>query len=836
MGNRVYAGASGRCRRESVVYACPCGERFGAEVYRVVDSSDPDAMRRLVDGRLNVVRCPSCEAPADVQVPVVLHDLETPRMILVVPDGLRHRELEERAAFFTALAADREPAAHYVLEAPVVFGAAGLRTQLGPPPTSAQWKSATPAALTTGAPAPVPVAVVPEKTPTIPIRDASEPAKELAREKEKPPRDRVSTAPELIIDDEAHTRVRIAVPDPRAAMIERWIAGREGPSALLVDDSVMACAALPPAALECFANAPKDSIQLRVQLHRMPTYPVLSVTLVAPPPPEGKRNDDARVVCVALDIARAAHRVVLDALMRKCAVAVELYDQQYLPVASLKLTAALEENVRRLASEAKDALERIAPPQRSFERARQQLTATGAGGYDRLGRTSVELPDETLEALERPAAVLAALAEVSRWSEPSAEAYLVEIRSLPLAQWRAQRARIIHRALDMGIAVSRLLVERSAKEHASPLPSWQELLGNQVRRFAEISARQRPNDLSAAQEAENWDLLLRECALAGVIVDDQIRRLADQSLRRARTGNGNTGVDMRTMETRELVALLERRELRREAALVLCERLEPSTVPALFSAIRRMARGEANLVLPAVTSFGPAAERWLIDGLKSKKSFMRQGCALGLGVLKTPLGVDALVRALLFEPTEIWTEVARSLGDVGAQAVMPLAARLREADTERRERVILALAHIASRPTGGKAPIEMLAAGRDALVGQAAQRALALSAEVRAADDQMRTRARPMSEQTVVRGFSRRFYEALESGVSGAIELDPSELEELPAEDTSPNEAADGLDEDDREHHLLTATHIPALGRGKLRELSEDTSPQPKAVLPRDGG
>src|SRR6185503_5212975 len=194
-----------------------------------------------------------------------------------------------------------------------------------------------------------------------------------------------------------------------------------------------------------------------------------------------------------------------------------------------------------------------------------------------------------------------------------------------------------------------------------------------------------PNDLSAAEEAENWDRLLHECAQAGVAVSDEARRLAGASLKRARAGAGG-GIDLRGLATSELVALLERRELRREAAVILCERHETPTLPAIFSVIRRMPRGETNLVLPAVTSFGAAAEKWLIDGLRSKKAFMRQGCALGLGVLKTPLGVDALVRLLLFEPTEIWSEVARAIGDVGAQAVMPLAARLHEADAKRQGR------------------------------------------------------------------------------------------------------------------------------------------------------
>src|SRR5581483_10506496 len=308
-----------------------------------------------------------------------------------------------------------------------------------------------------------------------------------------------------------------------------------------------------------------------------------------------------------------------------------------------------------------------------------------------------------------------------------------------------------------------------AREHSTPLPSWPELLVLQVRRFAEVSARVKPNDLSAAEEADNWQSLLHECERAGVTVDESARLAAQSSLKRARAGTQG-GVDLRTLETGELEALLERRELRREAALILCERHETPTLPTLFSAIRRMPRGECNVVLPAVTSFGVAAEKWLIEGLKSRRSFMRQGCALGLGALKSPLAVDALVRLLLFEPTEIWPEIARALGDVGAQAVMPLAARLREVDAERRERIIEALAHLAAR--GVKSPVEMLASGRDALVAQAAQRAVALSVEVRAADEAVR-KGNP-AEQTVVRGFSRRFYDAL----GGSIELDPSDLED----------------------------------------------------------
>lgn len=804
MGHRVYEGASARARRESIVYACPCGERFRAEVYRAVDGGSPEAVASLLEGRLNRVTCPACAAQADVQVPVVYHDTATPRMVLVLPDGLRHRELEERARFFEALAADREPPAAYVLAAEVAFGAAGLRALLaGPEP---------------GAPQVTPAPLEPERTRVIEVAQLNE--REKARGKGKEKERQKEKAPHAPVEAAEPARARMAVPDPRTAMTERWIAGREGPQAFLVEDRVLVCASLGPRELEAFV-ATAEPLELRVQLHRMPTYPIVALTFIVTPLTDGApRAASDQVLTVPLDVARAAHRVVLDALGRSCALMVELYDSQYLPVVSHEVKAPLEENVRRLAADAKDALDRLAPQGRSYERARAMLMQST---YDRIGRTPVELPDPDQQPLETPGAVLQALAAIARWSEPSAEAYLVEIRALPLVRWRSLRARIVRAALDAGIAVPRPLVERSAKEYASPLPSWQELLAIQIKRFAEVSSRVRPNDLSAQEEAENWDLLLRECALAGVLVDDRIRQLAADSVKRARAAAGG-GVDLRTLATSELVALLEPKELRREAAVVLCERRETPTLPALFSAIRRMPRAEANLVLPAVVAFGPPVENWLIEGLKSKKAFMRQGCALALGALKTPLGVDALVRLLLFEPTEIWSEVARALGDVGAQAVMLLAARLRETDPERRERIVQALAHVGARSDAAQAPIEMLAASRDPVVAQAAKRALALVPETRAAHERVRRGKTSAQghEQTVVRSFSRRFYEALERGVpySGAIELDPAELEEV---------AGDSL-ADEPDHEMMAPAGLPALRQ------EVPTEPTPRTSLPRGGG
>jgi len=821
MGSRVYAGRTASTRTERVVYCCPCGERFAADVWRGVDARDEAEARKLHDGTLNRVQCPSCEARAEVQVPVVFHDGAHERLVLVLPDGMRHRELEERAALFAALAGDGAAPPAYVLAPEVVFGAAGLRALLAPPASHAAFDGTSdPAAAADHTGEEAALAVVEEVK-----REDSKPQLALlpSLQDDETPLPQPSWGPTRVdartpeARPTENTRPHVTVPDPRAAVTERWIAGREGPAAFLVEDQVLLCAALPPAALEAFLPG---HIELRVQLHRLPSYPLVALTLLALDPPGGPsrpRPEDARVLSLALDIARAAHRVVLEALGRKCALKLELYDSQYLPVVAQSIAASLEENVRKIVAEAKDALERLAPATRSFERARTQFLSPG---YDRLGRTPIDLPADD-DALDRPGLVRAALSTVTRWSEPNAEAYLMEIRSLPLGAWRSLRARVVRRALDVGIAVPRPLVERTIKDHTMPLPSWPELLEIQVKRFTEVAARLKPNDLSATEEADNWELLMRECSLAGVVIDEQVRKLAQQSLKRARVGSSGAGVDLRTLATAELTALLEQKELRRDAAVILCERRETPTLPAVFGVIRKMTRHEANVVLPAVTRFGGAAERWLLEGLKSKKSFMRQGCALALGTLRTPAAIEALCRLLVTEPTEIWSEVARALGDIGAAAAVPLAKLVREVDLDERDRVVEALAHVAARGgQGARQAVDALAGGRDSLVATSAQRALARVGEVRAADAELR---RSQQEGTVVRGFSRRFYDVLggATGDTGAIELSPDELEAVEEDDVSE------FDGDDDE--IVTHTNIPALA-------GESTSPTPKSTLPRRRG
>ena len=129
-----YAGAWGRTRTEAVHYSCPCGLLLSAEVHRAVNATrDPAVAARLRDGVLGRVSCPSCGQGGSVEVPVVYHDEERRQFVLVLPPGLRHRELEERAELLLALARDAGAAIPpYVVEFKVVFGAAALFALVAP--------------------------------------------------------------------------------------------------------------------------------------------------------------------------------------------------------------------------------------------------------------------------------------------------------------------------------------------------------------------------------------------------------------------------------------------------------------------------------------------------------------------------------------------------------------------------------------------------------------------------------------------------------------------------------------------------------------------------------
>src|SRR5687768_5369460 len=104
----VYGGGWGRTRTEAFHESCACGFIYAADLHRAVNvTRDPALGTRLIEGTLGAVTCPSCGAAGRIDLPVIYHDEQRRRFILVLPVALRHRELEERAELLLLLARDR---------------------------------------------------------------------------------------------------------------------------------------------------------------------------------------------------------------------------------------------------------------------------------------------------------------------------------------------------------------------------------------------------------------------------------------------------------------------------------------------------------------------------------------------------------------------------------------------------------------------------------------------------------------------------------------------------------------------------------------------------------
>jgi hypothetical protein len=71
---------------------CGCGHTFEGWLWQSANvTASPELRQQVLDGEMNVVKCPSCERRFHVEVPFLYHDIETREWIWVYP-----REYEQK--------------------------------------------------------------------------------------------------------------------------------------------------------------------------------------------------------------------------------------------------------------------------------------------------------------------------------------------------------------------------------------------------------------------------------------------------------------------------------------------------------------------------------------------------------------------------------------------------------------------------------------------------------------------------------------------------------------------------------------------------------------------
>ncbi|HEU5056583.1 MAG TPA: hypothetical protein VFU21_08650, partial [Kofleriaceae bacterium] len=265
--------------------------------------ADAALARRLLDGdaTFNSGVCTVTRQRTSVAVPVVYHDPQSRVLVLVLDEADRWRELRERARLYQEMADDPDSAVpSYAVRFGVVYGAAGLRRYLDNAAERAR----------TVTPVPVPV-----RRPT---EERTEP---LSRA-------------DLITAEQAVL--------PAAEPQLRWPGGRE--SVLRRVTAEGAAQLLVRAGRAEVDQLSADPLEVRIQLHRLPNFPLVTLALGAPDIFRGA----GQPFWVPLDVTLEADRALLQALGRSFELAIEMYDRDSGDVLAHRrqLTAPLADNAR----------------------------------------------------------------------------------------------------------------------------------------------------------------------------------------------------------------------------------------------------------------------------------------------------------------------------------------------------------------------------------------------------------------------------------------------------------------------------------------------------------
>lgn len=535
---------------------------------------------------------------------------------------------------------------------------------------------------------------------------------------------------------------------------------------------------------EQLARGLGGALDVRVLLHRVATYPVIALIVGSPAAFRVPRPGQLSVV--VLDIASDRDRAVLAALGRRFELTVDVVSRGRW-IRRAKLTAPLADNLGYIMRAAEDHLRGVtAEGEASLALARELVLGAG---FDLLGveqPDAAEFRDDKLSQLDTAQHLRRAIAIARKFARPSREDYLVCLRGFPLTRWRELRRRVLEGAVAWGIWMGAELAQIAVSEGLAR--SRRDLVVRLDRGFEALRRHPTAFDMDGDAAEDNQKAIAEEARTLGVelhrrgngaIASDEVSTVSGSI-----GGTPARGLP-RQQSIDELLALLDDKQQRLDAALQLCERADPRAAAPVVGAAAKMSRADAVRVLGKAVKFGVAAKVPLLEGLASSKAFFRHGCALALALLRSDDGTQAVIELLMTEPTEIWREIARAIGQVGPPALLPLAStygRLGASATPPvAERVAWAMAHVAVR--GGRAAVETMAGGQS-VVAPVARHALELHAS--AANDQVRVRpgangSQPGRDVTVNRAFSRRFFEALDQGMpeaaeAGLIALDEADL------------------------------------------------------------
>ncbi len=524
----------------------------------------------------------------------------------------------------------------------------------------------------------------------------------------------------------------------------------------LEDDHVVAVAEVDGSEAGQWSGA---KIQVRPILLREPEYPLLGVRIVA------SYLGQKAIVDAVHDPGDPQGGEIFRRLSRRFALTLRVAPGDEEPVERGADAEGLEPNAALCLESARTVLARGQFPPEDYAAARERLAARDV--ETRLAPAEVTIASGAYQHIVGASEAVTALQHLDRLSSKESLARLLEVDGLPMAEYDAIRRRVLQGSLDHGLVAPRRFWRRMvASGLVSDLATYAERLCE-----ARAALQGEEGDLEPDAARTAWEEILELCrrkelplpaslsAALGLDGDSPPPEVAHN----ASPAAGHAVGDARLRDP----------EHRLKVAADVLQGREHGELDDVFAVLDQFDDDELLALLPDLSEMGHRVVPRLIEKLDSERREVRQAATILLGMALDPQALEPLADRLVQEPSSMWLDIARALGAFGPTALRRLCQVLRrEGGTDGEqfavERVARALAEVAlsdgdvgpGDPSPGHDAVGALADAGDPRVRAAARRALATLRAVSESSAAVRGEL-PLPENTKVRGFARRAYEAI---------------------------------------------------------------------------
>ncbi len=521
-------------------------------------------------------------------------------------------------------------------------------------------------------------------------------------------------------------------------------------------DAVVATAVVDPSETD---NWQRAKLVTRPVLLREHGYPLLGVRVVA------SYLGQKAVVDALLDPGAVESADVFRELSRSFSFTLRVQPGDEAPIERDARAEELEPNVALCLESARTLLAAGQHPPERYHAARTALASLDT-------KTRLKPADESISAgayqhIIGASEAVAALAHLDRVSTKESLARLLEVDGLPMTEYDAVRRRVLQGSLEHGLVAPRRFWRRVVASGLVPdLATYAEKL---CENRAALEGEE--GDLEAEAAREAWDGIMELCTRKDLPIPPALQAVMGMTSGATPAPvdpDADSGIPVAVGD-----AGLRDPSQRLKIAADVLQGKRQGDLEDVFAALDQFDTDELLALLPDLNDMGPQVIPHLIELLSHERRELRQAGSILLGLALDPTALEALADRLVLEESPMWADIARALGAFGPTALRRLCQVLRREggttnEQQSIERVARALAEVAlsdgdvgpGDPSPGHDAVGALADAGDPRVRAAARRALATLPTVSESSAAVRGEA-PLPENTQVRGFSRRAYEAI---------------------------------------------------------------------------